>query len=383
MKLGILAALAALLAVSGIAGGVALAAGTSPTASCTPSPTVQDVTGGSRITVVCTVPKPAPVTTTVTVPGPTVTMTATPTPSSQPTTTAPTTTPSATPSTSAPAPATTPPTNAPVTGFPNASTTGVPAGTVLRKVPSEVSSGIGWTWDVNAGMVRADDGAVLDALDIAGGIEVYGTNVTISRVRAVVKGNWWVIGVRGGTATVKDSTLSGNGSRVEVGIKDVCGCSDITVLRNDIADWTSGIQMSRGLVDGNYVHDPKLATGDHINGFTDNGGRKDGTLTISNNTFLNTIDQTDAISLFQDFGTIQNVTVDHNLLAGGSYCLYAGGGDKGKSSNVVIRNNQFSTRYRADCGVFGPVAAYDGGVGDVWSNNTWADGPKAGQPVTP
>jgi hypothetical protein len=225
------------------------------------------------------------------------------------------------------------------------------------------------------------DGAVLDGLDVDGWIAVHASNVTISRTRAWNDGDWWVIGVYDAAqnVTIEDSTLSGRGSLVAVGIKDVGGNSDINVYRNDISDWTTGIQMSRGEVIGNFVHDPQYIYGGHNNGFTDNGGRTDGSVLLKDNTFLNPLDQTDAISFFQDFGTIQNVTVDHNLMAGGSYCLYAGGGYKGTSSNVSIINNQFSTRYFPECGVFGPTAGWDGGPGNVWSGNTWADGPKAGQ----
>ena len=132
----------------------------------------------------------------------------------------------------------------------------------LSSVPQDVTSGPGWSWQSNGGYVRADANAVLSGLDVSGPIEVYGSGVTIEKTRVTTSGEGWGIGVRGVSGvTIRDCTISGGGQRLLVGIKDVTGSSDITVLRNDIADWTSGIQMSRGLVQDNYVHDPKFATG--------------------------------------------------------------------------------------------------------------------------
>jgi len=97
---GIFAA-AAILATSGIAGGVALAAVNGSTAACTAAPQVVDNGTTQQITVTCDVPKPAAVTETVTVPGPTVTatVTATPTPTQAPTSSAQTSAPPTSPST--------------------------------------------------------------------------------------------------------------------------------------------------------------------------------------------------------------------------------------------------------------------------------------------
>jgi len=75
--------------------------------------------------------------------------------------------------------------------WPDASNTGVPAGTVLRRVGVDVTSGPGWHWD--GGWVRVDtDGAVLDALDVPSQIynpAGHSLTLTRSRVRAVGVGH--------------------------------------------------------------------------------------------------------------------------------------------------------------------------------------------------
>jgi hypothetical protein len=271
-------------------------------------------------------------------------------------------------------------------GFPDASDTGVPPGVALTRVPEDLSSGPGWSWVAKDGCVHVNNaGTVLSDLAVSGCVEIYADNVIVKDSRITVDGDGWAVGVRGFSGiVVQDVTMAPAtpGRQMQVGVKDVTGSSSITVLRSDISGWSTGIQMSRGVVQDNYVHDPVLLPGDHINGFTDNGGRDDGTMVVRHNTFLNSVDQTDAISLFQDFGVIQDVVVDDNLLAGGSYSLYAGAGRFGTTNHVSITNNHFSARYSSLGAAFGPVCCFDGaGTGNVWSGNVWADGPLAGTTI--
>lgn len=229
--------------------------------------------------------------------------------------------------------------------------------------------------------------AVVSDLVVSGCIEIYADGIVVKNVRVNVDGDGWAIGVHGNSGVVvEDSTLAPAtpGRQMQVGVKDITGSSTITVLRSDISGWSTGIQSSAGLVQDNYVHSPVFLPGDHTNGFTDNGGRDNGTMVVRHNTFLNSKDQTDAISLFEDFGRIQNVTVDNNLVAGGSYSVYAGHNDGGPTTNhVVVTNNHFSTRYSPAGGEFGPACCFDHGVGNVWTGNVWDDGPRAGEAIGP
>jgi hypothetical protein len=108
---------------------------------------------------------------------------------------------------------------------------------------------------------------------------------------------------------------------------------------------------------------------------TDNRGTAG--LTIDNNTVFNTFSQIDAISLFEDFGAIGNVTINDNLVAGGGYCIYGGQNSGGAAvSNVKITNNHFSRMCYQNCGGQGGgiVAAWPiNGSGGVASGNVWDD----------
>ena len=180
-------------------------------------------------------------------------------------------------------------------------------------------------------------------------------------------------------ATVSNNEIGVAGTpRLSVGVKDIYGDATGTrVIGNDISHTSTGVQTGEGLIEGNYIHDLAMVTGDHVNGTTSNGSSEP--LTIRGNTVLNKFGQTDAISLFQDFGVEANRLVTGNLMAGGGYTIYGGMGSKGKSYNIKITNNRFSNIYFPNGGSYGPHAAYDSsGRGNEFSGNTWDHN---GQPV--
>ena len=131
--------------------------------------------------------------------------------------------------------------------------------------------------------------------------------------------------------------------------------------------------MESGLIQDNYIHDMGYKSGDHLNGITSNGSTA--LLTIRHNTVLNSFDQTDAISLFEDFGVQANRTIDNNLVAGGGYTIYGGANPGGAAtSNIHITNNRFSRLYYPNGGSYGPVTAYaPSGAGNTWTGNIWDD----------
>lgn len=258
-------------------------------------------------------------------------------------------------------------------GYPDATNTGVPAGTAMVRVPQDVKSGPGWVWD-SRGWLQASSGAVVKNLIVSGSINVAGSNATVTNTRVLVSGESWGIGLQHATNPVISNNeigIVGGTPRLMVGIKDIYGDSTgIQVLRNNIANTGTGIQVFEGLIADNYVHDMGYASGDHVNGTTSNGSTT--MMTIRHNTIFNKFDQTDAISLFQDFGLEANRLITDNLVAGGGYSIYGGSGSKGTSFNIRITNNRFSTLYYPNGGYWGPMTAFDkGGSGNVASGNFW------------
>lgn len=267
-------------------------------------------------------------------------------------------------------------------GYPDESNTG-PRTDALRSVPDEVSSGQGWHWDKRGWLAVDGDGAVVEGLAVVGSIDVTASNVTISNVRVLASGETFGVSLRHTRdVTVQDSQIhakDGGANRLLVGIKDIYGDATGTrVLRNDISRTSTGVQIYSGLIQDNYIHDMGYRDGDHLNGTTSNGGTDQ--LTIRHNTVFNQHDQTDAISLFQDFGVEANRLIDNNLVAGGGYTIY-GGANPGaaKTSNIKITNNRFSTKYYPKGGYFGHATAFDPTApGNTWTGNIWDD---TAQPV--
>ena len=248
------------------------------------------------------------------------------------------------------------------------------------RVPERVSSGAGWRWD-SRGYITTEDGAVVENLLISGSVDINGDNVTVRNNRITVGGETWAVGLRHATgALIQNNEIGVPGTpRLMVGIKDIYGDSTGTrVEANDISNVSTGVQIFEGLIEGNYIHDLAMVEGDHVNGTTSNGGI--GQLTIRGNSIFNHFAQTDAISLFQDFGVEANRLIIGNLVAGGGYAIY--GGDNrnfGKTYNIKIIDNRFATTYFPNCGYYGPYTAFDPtAVDNEFSGNVWDD---TGRPV--
>ncbi|WP_405143783.1 DUF4082 domain-containing protein [Sphaerisporangium sp. NBC_01403] len=335
---------------------------TGPETSLTPTPTAPgQPSGGVEVT---------PTPTESTAPSPTPTRTTTHTPTPKP----PTETPTAKPSPTTPKPSLTldptrQPTVAPTSqptapggSWPNGSNTGVPSGVKLTQSKS---------------ITVTKDGTVIDGMEVQGEINVDADNVTIRNTRlAAAPGDWGIIQRQGRSGlTVENSEVFGNGKqRTQFGILNQGG--DLTVRRVDIHTISNGILTEQGLIEDSYIHDPVYYSGDHTDMIMCTSGPPSGAkLVIRGNTVINTLDQTGAIALFQDFGVVRNVTVEANFLAGGGYALYGGAGAKGTSSNIKVVNNVFSRKVWAKGGQNGPVAYWDkGGSGNEWKGNVWDDG---------
>jgi len=238
-----------------------------------------------------------------------------------------------------------------------------------------VTSGPGWRW--TGGGVSIDGvGTEFSGYRVNGSLDVYADDVTISNVDIFEGGESWGIGLRhaqGVTiSNVRISAPNLTSERLMVGIKDIYGdVESLTIRRSDISGTATGIQVESGLVEDNYVHDLGFKGDDHVNGFTSNGGTTQ--LTIRHNTFFNQLSQTDAVSLFQDFGPQRNRVITDNLMAGGGYTLYAGAnvGKESTATNIIVTDNRFSTKFYSRGGYPGPYTAYTSGGGNVWSGNIW------------
>lgn len=260
-------------------------------------------------------------------------------------------------------------------GFPDATNTGYGTAYSNLKV-------------VNSQIDITTPGETLSYVNTDQPILVDAPNVTIHNVRVdVSNGNFGIELLRGASnTTIRNSTIRGAGttsatSGIEA-VKDIYGTGNtVWFTHNNVYDFGDGIQSYSGSVKYNYIHGLNDVNGYHLEDVNENGN-SGGKLLIYDNTLLNSSSQTAAIYLGCDFTFTANVTVNHNLMAGGGYTFYGGAGSDGphcNPSNIVVTNNIFSRVYFSNYGFWGPVAYFSSSApGDQWSNNRDDNGTSTG-----
>ncbi len=94
--------------------------------------------------------------------------------------------------------------------YPGAATTGVPAGTTLKQVPAQVTSGPGWTWNATTKTaVVTADGTVVSGLSVSGTLQINADNVTVKNVKVTTGGNFGISLTHTAGVTIANSTISG------------------------------------------------------------------------------------------------------------------------------------------------------------------------------
>lgn len=239
-------------------------------------------------------------------------------------------------------------------GFPNASNTGVPSGVALT--PS-------------GPLTVTTNGAVIDALDVTGCIDVRASNVTIKNTRVRYAGgcSGEVVHVSSGTnLTVADSELDGQ-RRSDCG--ESIGYSNYTVIRTNMHHCTDGPRIGGNatiVIRDSYIHDLSDLPGDHGDGIQCYQGT--GPVTIQHNTIQGAMN---AAFMTADYcsGTL---AFDNNLLFGGGFTFRLYDNTATVTNNVWVRN----------AWEYGPVHTYSAaGAADpgttivAWTNNRIANNP--------
>ncbi len=275
--------------------------------------------------------------------------------------------------------------------WPDCATTGVPTGIHLRPLSGNLT-------------IRKN-GTVIDHVSLKGGIDIYANNVTIEDSYILSTG-YLGISQRAGHSGLKvlHDTITGDaGHGPDSGGEDIgvwTAGTDVTIAYNNISGFGGNVAAT-GDVHDNYLHGEQAfgSTGiggcdplphpigrcyNHSDAFGIDSGRG---ITLRHNTILESPipGGNSAVELDNDLGSISDVTVADNFLAGGNYCAYAGSRPgAAPSERIVFTGNAFSSMYYRDCGQFGPVAYWNpAGMGNVWAGNYWADGPLAGHPIRP
>jgi hypothetical protein len=236
-------------------------------------------------------------------------------------------------------------------GFPDATNTGVSAGVSLTRH--------------DGNLVINTPGVVIEGLDIRGYVSINADNVILRNCR-VTTDHHFGVGVSGRGVTVENCEINGQGAGS--GATGIAGGG--TFLRNDIFGFENGIMVTQDntLIQDNYIHDLlDSGVGPHYDGIAIHGmsGGIDN-VTIRHNTVHNNHNQTSAIYIAPDLGSISNIVVDNNLLMGGGYTIHAGW-TPGEPSVTGI---QFTNNY-LDGGAFGFANIVR--ISPVWQGNVDAD----------
>jgi hypothetical protein len=240
-----------------------------------------------------------------------------------------------------------------ISGFPDATTAGVPTGVALTPSGS---------------LTINTPGAVIEGLDIQGMVTINADNVTLKNCK-VTAGGWAVINITSGKTGVVIQDCEINGLSAQ-GVRGISGQG--TFLRNDIHHTEDGIYLtgSNTLIQDNYIHDLQSNwSGPHYDGIATDGGVSN--ITIRHNTVINPHGQTSALMLSNYFGSVTNVTVDNNLLEGGGYTVYSDGQFNGGTISGVSFTNNYLVR-----GQYGYSSIRNNTP--VWQGNVDGD---TGQPV--
>jgi len=230
--------------------------------------------------------------------------------------------------------------------FPDASNTGVPAGTALK-----ASDGT---------LTLSTNGQVVSGLDITGNVLITASNVTLQRSR-ITGGNWNIIQISGSATnvTIQDVEINGTGS-VE-GANGIYGTA--TVLRTNIYGIENGIvPLSNSVIRDNYIHGLKAPGSPHYDGIQIDGGQNNVRIT-HNHIDMHEWNQTATVMIDNYFGAISNIAVDNNLLVGGGYTVYSDGRfNSSVISGVSFTNNRIGKGYWGFASINGPRAVWTGNV---------------------
>ncbi len=214
----------------------------------------------------------------------------------------------------------------PAHAFPDASNTGVPAGTVLTPSSS---------------ITVTTPGAVVDAKDVTGQISVKANDVTITRTRITGNGLYSVRIYPGFAGTViEDSELVGTGSNCSSNINPTS--AGYTARRVNAYGCKDGLKVgSDTVVEDSYIHDQRKITGSHNDAVQCVGGSN---VLIIGNTIEGPFQQsTSAIIAQTNLRPIDNFVITHNYLSGGSFTVYLKdkGTGYGPPTNSAITYNTF------------------------------------------
>jgi len=257
-------------------------------------------------------------------------------------------------------------------GMPNATNTGVPAGTSLT--------------DYTGPTTITTPGTVIDGKIINGTLTVAAADVTIKNCIIQNFGFWGIDASDAsatGNVTVQNCTLTASSSMDT----DSAIVGSGTFIGNNISNCENGIRLTDGasVVRDNYIHDLNDNFGEpHLDGICLQGGQNH--VLIEHNT-VSGWDTSDIFIKYEpglDWGSINDITVRNNLLYGDpkhgdpASDVYVYGPN---TTNVTVENNYMEKPISDYVAVLNANPTMSGNV--EWDNNTNATPYPGSAPTTP
>lgn len=235
-------------------------------------------------------------------------------------------------------------------GFPDATNTGVPAGTALSPK--------------NGSITVSTAGAVVNGVDLTNGrINIDASNVTVENTK-ITTGAYFGVHIAKGVhgVTIEDVTIVGTtsgGGRCDVGIDG----GEYTAERVNVSGCADGLHVGgTDVVRDSWVHDFSFTKTTHNDGIQVFGAA--GVL-IDHNTidFGSATRGNAAIFLQPTSNQINGVQIIGNLLNGAGYTVYIE-----RSTDVIVVDNRLGRHYK-----FGWIGTAHAPVKPTIAGNMWDD----------
>jgi hypothetical protein len=222
-------------------------------------------------------------------------------------------------------------------------------------------------------------GEVLDSKDFRGGIKINANNVTVKRSR-VQCGDcvalWVSQKVRGTLIEDVEITSTSKTSRIDRAL--TAGKTyDLTVRRVYVHDTQKGIEYGySALIEDTYIDEFYNPTDTHVSAV--GGAVQDGdmNLVIRHNWIANKLGNNNSANVlfYMENNNVPrklNVTIEQNILNGGTYALWLST-DEVVTGPVTVRSNLFGTKYADLCGAYNTHFIEKPNFSTItWDNNRW------------
>jgi hypothetical protein len=252
-------------------------------------------------------------------------------------------------------------------GFPDASNTGVPAGTVLTAYTGSCTITVANT--------------AIDAKTINCDLQIRAAGVKVTRSKIVGSINLSEDASDSYSFTISDSEIDA-GNRMATGV----GTKNFTATRVHVYGGNRSMYCYNNCtISDSYVHGQfkDLSGVAHESGIRmgQNSVLRHNTIACDAPNVPPDAGCSAGLTGYGDFTPVTNNLIENNLFKAttGGTCAY-GGSSAGKpyssqTRDIVFRNNVFERGSNGKCGYWFPIADFDTTrPGNVWSGNVWDDG---------